>query len=153
MFEGHHYQNAYVTSDIDRAVDEFSRRADVRLQIRHDVPLELKRPNGTAQLQMKLALLWVGDLQYEFIQPIEDPTGIYADAVSGTDLLRFHHVAMRVDNWDDFRARIAGQSFPLMFEGESGPLKFLYLDGRETVGHYLEYTWMPQEMWLASGGR
>ena len=41
-----------------------------------------------------------------------------------------------------------------MFEGASGDeLKFLYLDARETLGHYLEYTWMTPARWAQLGGR
>ena len=42
------------------------------------------------------------------------------------------------------------QEFPVAMEradaGEND-LKFLYLDGREKFGHYLEYTWMTDAAW------
>jgi len=37
-------------------------------------------------------------------------------------------------------------------ERNTGDLKFLYLDARETLGHYLEYVWMTDEMWARTGG-
>jgi hypothetical protein len=29
----------------------------------------------------------------------------------------------------------------------------VYVDARDTVGHYLEYCWMTPERWAALGGR
>ena len=33
MLEGRHYQNAYVTRNLEKAVAEFTRRADVRSSV------------------------------------------------------------------------------------------------------------------------
>jgi hypothetical protein len=60
---------------------------------------------------------------------------------------------MRVDNWDDFRARVDEQPYPVVLEGGSDALRFLYLDAREFLGHYLEYTWMTDQRWSQVGGR
>jgi hypothetical protein len=41
-----------------------------------------------------------------------------------------------------------------VFEGASGEeLKFLYLDARELLGHYLEYTWLTETRWTQIGGQ
>jgi hypothetical protein len=32
-------------------------------------------------------------------------------------------------------------------DGDDDALKFLYLDGRKVLGHYLEYTWMTDRRW------
>jgi hypothetical protein len=60
---------------------------------------------------------------------------------------------MRVDDWQDFRARVARQPYPVAIEGGNDALRFLYLDAREFLGHYLEYVWMTPERWLQVGGR
>jgi hypothetical protein len=69
------------------------------------------------------------------------------------DSVRLHHICMRVPDWTDFRQRVRQQGYPVVLEGGSDALKFLYIDGRELVGHYLEYVWMKPEYWAAIGGR
>jgi hypothetical protein len=68
------------------------------------------------------------------------------------DGLQFHHICMRVPDWDEFRARVNEQPFPVVLEGGSESLRFLYLDARPFLGHYLEYTWMRDEVWTQMGG-
>lgn len=154
MIEGHHYQNAYVTRDLARAVDAFQARADVRFKAGYEGPMPVTTAaDGPGTMECKLAFLWVGDLQYEFIEPVSGAVDIYRHALPDDDRLVFHHVAMRVPDWADFRARVAQQSLPVVQHGEAGPLTFLYLDARPQLGHYLEYTCMPDQMWRAQGGR
>jgi len=45
------------------------------------------------------------------------------------------------------RAEIAELGLPLAFEGEVPGLVFIYLDARESLGHYLEYVWASAEGW------
>ena len=40
----------------------------------------------------------------------------------------------------------------VMEGGTPGHLLWLYVDARDTVGHYLEYCWMTPERWAAMGG-
>jgi hypothetical protein len=42
-----------------------------------------------------------------------------------------------------------------VLEGASsdGKLKFVYLDARDLVGHYLEYVWATPERWTQMGMR
>jgi hypothetical protein len=49
------------------------------------------------------------------------------------------------------RAEIAKLHLPLAFEGEVPGLIFIYLDARETLGHYLEYVWASPAGWEMSG--
>ena len=45
-------------------------------------------------------------------------------------------------------------SYPVVIEGESGDnLKFLCLDARDLLGHYLEYTWTTDARWQRLGGQ
>lgn len=153
MLEGRHYQNAYVTRDIDRAIETFEARADVRTVIRFDNTSEVVTPAGPQTLSSRLAFIWVGNLQYELIQPVSGAEGLYTGALREDGLPAFHHICMRVDDWDGFRARVDRQSLPVVLEGGGDALKFLYLDAREFLGHYLEYTWMTDERWAQVGGR
>lgn len=150
---GDHFQNAYVTRDLDKAVADFRKLADIRSEYFWDGELTVDTPDGTDSMSVKLALIWVENLQYEFIQPISGMEHIYIQALRDDDQLAFHHVCMRVDDWDALHRQLAEQPYPIVFEGAAGPSKFLYVDARPYCGHFLEYSMMPPEMWAATGGR
>jgi hypothetical protein len=153
MIEGHHYQNAYVTRDIAKWVAEFRKRADVRLLLEYTGGNDIWTPEGVINVESKLAFVWVGDMQYELIEPISGPN-IYTEALPDDDSLKFHHICNRVPDWDAFRARVDQQDLPIVLERDSDPLlKFLYLDARTFVGHYLEYVWTTDERWAQMGGQ
>jgi Glyoxalase/Bleomycin resistance protein/Dioxygenase superfamily len=155
MLEGWHYQNAYVCDDIEAAIASFKARAEIGHVPIIDVDQTIATPDGPKRVATRLAFIWIGDLQYELIQIIDDQTGIYANCQSNGGPLRFHHVCMRVDEWDSFRARAAAQNLPVVMERaiEGDLLKFLYLDARAFCGHYLEYVWATPERWVQMGGR
>jgi hypothetical protein len=153
MLEGRHYQNAYVTRDIDKAVESFRARAGVSEARVFEASVEVQTPAGRGLAVSKLSFIWINNLQYELIQPVSGLVGIYRDALPADDALKFHHICMRVDNWQEFRARVGHQPFPVVLEGGSEHLRFLYLDTRDFIGHYLEYVWMTPERWSQLGGR
>ena len=152
MIEGHHYQNAYVTRDIDKWIKEFGIKAKVDRHLAFEGTTTVNTVNGTVTQTSKLAFLWVGDMQYELIQPVAGDVELYADELPAGDALKFHHICMRIPDWDDFRARVDRQPFPVVLEGGTEHLRFLYLDARPFLGHYLEYTWMTDERWKQMGG-
>jgi Glyoxalase/Bleomycin resistance protein/Dioxygenase superfamily len=154
MLEGWHYQNAYVCDDIEAAIASFRGRTDIGDIPIIDIDQTISTPDGPKRVASRLAFIWIGDLQYELIQIIDDQTGIYANCQSNGGPLRFHHICMKVDEWDGFRARIAAQDLPVVMERDNDEqLKFLYLDARPFCGHYLEYVWTTPERWIQMGGR
>ncbi len=155
MISGRHYQNAYVTRNLDKAVAHFRNQADIRKIMQFEVPVELWTPRGSGTGVQKLAFIWVEDLNIELIEPRSgDVLAIYRDALPEDDRLAFHHVCHRVDDWDGLAARLAKQPYPVVLKGgTAGMLEFLYLDTREWLGHYLEYVWMAPERWPQMGGR
>jgi hypothetical protein len=146
-----HYQNAYVTPDLDRAVDALQTRLGAGEFKCSHVECPLWTPNGDGVAVMKVGLVWVGDLQYELIQPISGAVDIYQEAVRPDRLLTFHHIAMRVDEWDQLEAEVARQDLPRVQEGKTDFLRFVYFDARDTLGHYLEYMWAKPEVWATFG--
>lgn len=152
MLEGHHFQNAYVTRDVDKWVDTFKKRAAVDRVMTYEGSTPVKLREGAGIQTNKLAFVWVGDLQYELIQPVSGDVGIYKDALPADDGLQFHHVCMRIPEWESFRARVDQQPYPVVLEGGNEKLRFLYLDARAFLGHYIEYTWMTDERWTQMGG-
>jgi hypothetical protein len=152
MLEGRHYQNAYVTRNIAKWIEHFQTHAEVRKLITYEGSVEVRTPAGGVTQTSKLAFIWVGDLQYELIEPISGAK-LFSDALPNDDSLRFHHICNRVDDWDSFRARVDRQPYPVVLERGGEELKFLYLDARAFLGHYLEYVWAPQKLWEQMGGR
>ena len=155
MITGRHYQNAYVTRNVDKAVAQFRERADVRTVLETEVAVEVWTPQGTGTGVQKLAFVWVEDLNYELIEPKSgDVLAIYRDALPDGDGLKFHHVCHVVDDWDALMAKVERQPYPVVLKGgTAGLLQFLYLDTREWLGHYTEYVWMVPDRWAAMGGR
>jgi Glyoxalase/Bleomycin resistance protein/Dioxygenase superfamily len=153
MIEGRHYQNAYITRDLDKAIENFLTRAGVQDIMRYEGSVEVTTPRGRGTAVNKLAFIWIGNLQYELIQPVSGYVDVYRDALPADDSLLFHHVCMRVDDWATFRANVTQQKYPVVLEGGSDALKYVYLDARDFLGHYLEYTWMTDAMWARMGGR
>lgn len=152
MLEGHHFQNAYVTRDVNKWIAAFKERAAIDRLLTYEGTTDVVAPHGPATQTNKLAFIWVGDLQYELIQPVAGTVGLYEDGLPEGDGLSFHHVCMRVPDWDDFRARVDSQHYPVVLEGGGDALRFLYLDARPFLGHFLEYTWMTDERWSQMGG-
>ena len=153
MFTGHHYQNAYNCPDINAAIAAMRAHGhDGEVRV-FEIPQLVDTPNGPKKVATKLAFVWVGDMQYELIEVIEDETGVYGNYAgagsNGGGVMHFHHACTRVDDWDSFRAAVDAQDLPVVFERahEGDPLKFLYLDARSVCGHYLEYCWMTDERW------
>lgn len=152
MLEGHHYQNAYITRDVDKWIKVFNERGKIDRQMTYEGTTPVTTINGPTTQTSKLAFLWVGDLQFELIQPVAGDVALYTDALPAGDGLQFHHICMRVPDWDAFRAGVDKQPYPVVLEGGNDQLRFLYLDARPFLGHYLEYTWMTDQRWTQMGG-
>jgi hypothetical protein len=153
MLEGRIYQNAYVTRDIDQTFAAFTARADARSAVKFEATSEVVTAAGRGSQTVKLAFIWVGDFQYELIEPVREPTSMFGDWLPDGDGPRFHHSCARVDDWDDFRARAGQSPYPVVIEGAGQDLRFLFLDTRALLGHYMEYTWMADTAWERIGGR
>lgn len=150
----HQYQNAYVTRDLDAALEIFRSRYDFDGFMRIEVSYPLKTPRREGSASVKLALGWIGNVQYEIIQPVSGLIDVYQEGLDHDAPMRFHHVCMRVSDWAEFRARVDEERRPVVMEGGTpGHLLWLYVDARDTLGHYLEYCWMTPERWTAMGGR
>jgi hypothetical protein len=152
MLHGHHYQNAYVTRDIDRALARFAARTGRSDLASFEIEVEAATPHGSGPARMKLALFWIDDLQYELIQPIAGMVHVYEEGLGDGDVPRFHHVAARVDEWAPFREEVDRLGLPVVREGASGEgLKYVYLDQRDLLGHYVEYVWADPARWRMIG--
>lgn len=149
MLEGHMYQLGYVCDNLEEGIEQFRGRGMTHDPHIIEVDQPVDSPIGEVINKIRLCFIWIGEMQYELIQPLTDPLGIYGNCVSNGGPLRFHQICMRVDDWTDFRARVDQQDLPVAMERDLGGdnLKFLYLDARKQLGHYLEYTWMTDKAW------
>ncbi len=153
MLEGRIYQNAYVTRNIDQTVAAFTAQADARSAVQFEATSQVLTGVGRASQTIKLAFIWVGDFQYEVIEPVREAVPLFSSWLPEDDGPRFHHSCARVDDWQDFRRRVAETPYPVVLEGGSEGLNFLFLDTRPLLGHYMEYTWMSDTAWQRIGGR
>jgi hypothetical protein len=154
MFMTNHYQNAYITHDLDKAMQIVTDRYDVKDYITFEPDMVLKTPDGDRQASVRVALGWCGDVQIELIQPVSgwtDPYAVVLPADTSDVAPRFHHIAVRRDNLEEMRAEIARLGLPVVFEGEVPGLIFIYLDARESLGHFFEYVWATPEGWDMTG--
>jgi hypothetical protein len=149
-----HYQNAYVTHDLEAGMALVTARFGVTDYIRFAPEVMHKTPDGEKLCQVSVALAWTGGLQIELIQPIGgyvEPYRALMPADTRDIVPRFHHVAVRRDDLDAMRREIAAEGLPLAFEGEVPGLVYVYLDARNELGHFLEYVWATPEGWEMIG--
>jgi len=153
-------QNAYVTHDVDRAAKMVASRFGIDKFDRFEPEMVVNTPLGERPLTVRVASAWVGGLNIELIEPVSGHIDHYvsllpkdrADAVP-----RFHHMSFRRDNQAEMREEIAALGLPLAFEGPLAiknpipSLVFVYLDARQTLGHYIEFTWKSAEAWKFVG--
>lgn len=149
MIEGEFYQLGYVCDSLEEGIAQFRGRGMTHEPHIIEVDQPVNSPQGEVINKLRICFIWIGDVQYELIQAVTDPLGIYANAPSNGAPIRFHQVCYRVRDWEDFRKRVDQQDLPVVMERDMGEgmVKFLYLDARAKFGHYLEYTWMTDEAW------
>ena len=154
MFLQGHYQNAYVTHDIDKARDLLSERYGLEDWINFEMELPVRTPGGERQLGVKVGCAWAGSLQIELIEPVSgavEPYLPYLPADESDFTPRFHHISLRRDNYDDMQAEIARLGLPFVCEGGIPDLLYTYVDGRGTFGHYVEFVWASEAGWKMIG--
>jgi glyoxalase/bleomycin resistance protein/dioxygenase superfamily protein len=160
MFLRGHMQNAYVTHDLDRAMEMVGDRFGVEKFDRFDPEMVVNTLSGEQPLVTRVASFWAGGLNVEIIEPVSGYVDHYMtmlpdDRSDATP--RFHHISLRRDDEAAMREEIAQLGLPLAFEGPRAiknpipSLVFIYLDGRQTLGHYVEFTWKSAEGWKFVG--
>ena len=110
-----HYQNAYVTHDIEKAKDLLSRQYGLSDYIGFEMELPVRTPEGEKTLGVKVACAWAGWLQIELIEPVSgavEPYLPYLPADRSDATPRFHHISLRRDNYDEMQAEIARLGLP-----------------------------------------
>ncbi|MGM7666721.1 hypothetical protein [Microbacterium sp. A93] len=137
------FQQAWVTTDLDRAVEVFREEQGIgSIAVFKDFGLPVA---DSEPLVIDVGLCYVGDLQFEIIQPVSGPADLYRRHLpdSGDFALKYHHMCSVLDSaeeygrvLEDYRRR----GVTIEVEGGFGDGgRFFYADTRDAVDHYQEY--------------
>lgn len=147
------WQLGYVTSDLDRALDELSQRFGLTHQFRV--------PSGGATFmageevvpwEARFAMAARGGLIVEVIEPVSGEVGFYRDALpaDGSFAIRLHHLAAFMETGDAAWERAAQmlETAGLRFDYTMlipGRVRAGYIDARAELGHFLELCQLESE--------
>lgn len=149
-----HYQNAYVTHDLDRAMDLTGPAFGLGAFSAMDIDLVSQTPAGEKTCKLRVATAWAGGLQVELIQPVSGWTDPYRHALPDDPadaVPQLHHVAVRRDDLVAMREEAAATGLPLAFESGGGGISCVFVDARARLGHYLEFVTATPEGWALVG--
>jgi hypothetical protein len=146
MFSGFS-QLAYVTTDLEGAIAVFA-GLGVPLWKRQgliSMPLE----NG-GKIAFRFALTYAGPLQLEIIEPAGGMDDVYREFLPDHGFgLAFHHCAFKVptpERLNEIRLEMEAANHPIAVAGgDINSAKFIYVDARDTFGHFLEYIFLTEE--------
>jgi hypothetical protein len=98
-----------------------------------------------------VALVNAGPTNLEIIRPVGGAVGLYRDAVRPGEPATLHHVGFVVDDFDEASAVVAASGRSWKQFGDSGEIRFGYLDMRAELCHFVEVMELgqPAARWLA----
>lgn len=147
------WQLGYVTSDLDRALEELSTRFGLQHQFRV--------PSGGATFmagervvpwQARFAMAARGGLIVEVIEPVSGEVDFYRQALpaDGSFAIRLHHLAAFMETGDEAWNRVGGllAAAGLRFDYTMlipGRVRAGYVDARAELGHFLEVCQLESE--------
>jgi hypothetical protein len=144
MFLENPYQVSYVTSDLDAGMAVFKEQFGVesfRVLADGTGGSHVWTPQGEGQMVVKAAVARMGKTVLELMQPVSGLVGIYRDHLLPGQTLRLHHLAMLVDDIDAVRAESEKMGRPVVMASDFKGGRLIYVDARDSLGHYLEYVW------------
>jgi len=143
----HHHQIAYVTNDLDAAMEVFKKDYAVSGFFVFN-----NRESGAAhprEPELRIALAHVNGVEIELIEPVGVTAAVFKDVVEpGAGLqIQFHHVALRIEgsleHWAAHEESIDKARHSVVYAGALGDeMRFFYTDERARLGHYVEHVWM-----------
>jgi hypothetical protein len=142
-------QLAYVTTDLAQARTTFRDHGIPRFHVvERDLDAIVRGERGT--LRLGLALAAVGDMEIELIEPRGGRTDLYTESLprDGRFAIALHHLRVRVSgtlaDWERARAALAAAASPIALEGGRDGVRFVYIDDRARLGHYIEHVWFSE---------
>ncbi|MER5185293.1 VOC family protein [Streptomyces sp. NPDC002896] len=85
-----------------------------------------------------VALVNAGPTNLEIIRPVGGAVDLYRDAVRPGVPATLHHLGFRVDDFDEATAIVTASGRSWKQYGDSGAIRFGYLDMTAELGHYVE---------------
>jgi catechol 2,3-dioxygenase-like lactoylglutathione lyase family enzyme len=140
------FQIAYVTNDLQRAVDLFRSEQGVEeIATFEDFTLDVKG-GGTAVINVGLA--YVGETQLEIIEPVSGQVDVYRSWLPTDFAVRHHHFCSRLDSveeLDALEAKYEAAGYPIALTASLGATRLFYADTTALLDHYQEYAWLDSE--------
>lgn len=149
-----HYQNAYVTHDLDQAMELTGSAFGLGSFSAFDNEMVSLTPQGERSSRLRVATAWAGGVQIELIQPVSGYLDPYFPALpkGRTDPVpRLHHVAVRREDLAEMRDEAMALGLPLAFESEGAGINCIFLDARTRFGHFFEFVTATPEGWKLVG--
>jgi hypothetical protein len=116
-----------------------------RLGIKKFLEFDSSSMDASAPHPVRVALAWTGNMQVELIEPVGEPSALYASALpdDGSFSTRLHHIGHMVrgdEAWRSLKRELASDGHRIA-EETSVPdlLDLMYVDLREVDGLYREY--------------
>lgn len=137
LLNNDHFQVAYVTNDIDRAVAVFRDRFGVSRFRESDS----EAPGGA---RICIRSVWIGAMMYEICSGFGPGMELYSDWApeGGEFVLRFHHFGYLIpddETWAVLEGQIAQGGWKLRLDSDiPGFFRGNYVEVPE-LGHYLEF--------------
>ena len=132
-----HSHSAWVTNDLDRAVEVFSARYGVGAFSF----IEGQMPSGG---HIRVAFAWAGGQVLEIIAATGPGSEFYAEMLPDGDefAIRFHHLGFIVHDeagWRALEADLKAGDWPIAHQTLTGDFIDAYYIKAPELGHYLEY--------------
>lgn len=148
-------QLGYVTDDIDAAVSYLESKLGTVECVKHfKASLGGGRPQARVdhprtafvvvdgepadEWVIDVALVNAGPTNLEIIRPVDGMVDLYRDAIRPGEPATLHHLGFRVDDFDEASAIVAASGRTWKQFGDSGGIRFGYLDLTAELGHFVE---------------
>ena len=135
-------QLAYVTEDIEAATDWFeSTLGTTRCHTRYKSSLGgnvIVDGEPADEWVIDVALVNAGPTNFEIIRPVSGAVALYRDAIRPGVPATFHHLGVRVADFDEAAAVVTASGRSWKQYGVFGDIRFGYVDMTAELGHYVE---------------
>ena len=148
------FQNAYVTRDLDRAIDLCGPAMGFSDIVADDYELLLRIGAEEKTIKLRIATSWIGAMQIELIQPVAGFIDPYIGGLPSdpSDFVpRWHHMAVRRDDPEALAREVAELGLPIIFETGGNGISSTFVDATSRVGHPIEFVCATTEGWQMLG--
>lgn len=142
-------QLGYVTDDIDAATSYLESRLGTVRCVKHyksslggglppSAPFVVVNGEPADEWVIDVALVNAGPTNLEIIKPVGGAVDLYRGAIRPGEPVTLHHLGFRVDDFDEASAIVAASGRTWKQFGDSGGIRFGYLDMTAELGHFVE---------------